>query len=195
MSNASKGGLRLVINGLASHFSRRLVRTAALSPDSLAVPSIKTLDSTVGVPPQENYLGHYYETDLSLGTTEAASDITIHSAICKVCLTKNIVTTAIAGRNGTVKEQIAASDYEISLTFALMNDHDAYPEEQMKALTTLVNANAALYVDSAFLRIFNIDRVVISQMEVEQETFGNYQNVELTLLSDDDYEVEVTPNA
>ena len=124
--------------------------------------------------------------------TETADDITIKSAVCKVTLKKTIVSTAIAGRDGTVKECISAQDYEIEASFALINTVDEYPAEAMRRLSDLARKNSAVYIDSAFLRLFDIDRAVVTAMEVSQETYGNTQSVTLKLDSDNDYEVEVT---
>lgn len=105
---------------------------------------------------------------------------------------KTIVETAIAGRNGTVKESVSAQDYEVDVTFTLISAADEYPDEAMRRLASLADENSAVYVDSAFLRLFDIDRAVITELTVEQETYGNTQEVTMKLTSDDDYEVEVT---
>ena len=107
-------------------------------------------------------------------------------------LKKTIVSTAIAGRDGTVKECISTQDHEIEASFALINTVDEYPAEAMRRLSDLARKNSAVYIDSAFLRLFDIDRAVVTTMEVSQETYGNTQSVTLKLDSDNDYEVEVT---
>lgn len=181
--------MNLIINGLASHFAKRLVRTHDL-PQSPQRDNLAEANG-VGVSPR-NYEGAYYNTDLSLGTTETAQDITIKSAVCTVTMTKQIVSTPITGRDGTVKELISTDDYEISVSFALMSDSDEYPEEAMRALVALAKEKQSLYVDSDFLRIFDIDRVTVVDLKLDQATYGNVQDVTLTLKSDDDYEVMVS---
>lgn len=187
-----RGGrsLTLVINGLASHFKGRAVVTRDLAAQAAAT-DIATL-AEGGVAPREAYEGRYFDTDLGLGLTETADDIVLTSAVCTVKRKKTIVETAIAGRNGTVKESVSASDYEIEVTLTLISSTDEYPEEAMRRLASLADEKSAVYVDSAFLRLFDIDRAVITELEVSQETYGNTQEVKLELTSDDDYEVEVT---
>ena len=107
-------------------------------------------------------------------------------------LRKTIVSTAIAGRDGTVKELISAHDYDIEITFSLINSEDEYPAEALRLLSDLARENSTVYIDSAFLRLFDIDRVVVKEMEINQATYGNTQDVTLKLDSDNDYEVEVT---
>ena len=183
---------KLVINGLASHFKGRLIASRPLPTPCGATPIGTTPDGSVGVAPREAYEGRYYDTELSLGLTETADDILIKTAVCKVTMTKNIVATAIAGRDGTVKELISAKDHEIEVTFTLINSEDEYPAEALRLLSDLARENSAVYVDSAFLRLFDIDRVVVEKLELTQSTYGNTQEVVLTLQSDNDYEVEVT---
>ncbi|MBE6339799.1 MAG: hypothetical protein E7069_03535 [Bacteroidales bacterium] len=187
----TRQSLRLVTTGAASHFKGRLVQTHTLQTDSQARDVQTAADGSVGVVPRDSYLGRYYNTDLSLGLTETADDVLITSAVCKVTMAKNIVSTAIAGRDGTVKEMISAQDYEIEVTFSLINTEDEYPADAMRQLSELARENSAVYIDSAFLRIFDIDRVVVEKMEIDQATYGNTQEVVMTLKSDDDYEVEV----
>lgn len=183
-------GVTIVINGLASHFKGRAVRTRDIASPATAY-DIQTV-AEGGVGPREAYEGRYYDTDLGLGLTETADDIVLTSAVCTVKRKKTIVETAIAGRNGTVKETVSAQDYEIDVTLTLISATDEYPEEGMRRLATLADEKSAVYVDSAFLRLFDIDRAVITELEVDQETYGNTQEVKLKLTSDDDYEVEVT---
>ena len=182
--------MTIVINGLASHFKGRAVAARDLATQATAY-DLRTAEEG-GVAPREAYEGRYYDTDMGLGLTETADDIVLTSAVCTVTRKKTIVETAIAGRNGTVKESISASDYEIEVTLTLISSTDEYPEEAMRRLASLADEKSAVYVDSAFLRLFDIDRAVITDLEVSQETYGNTQEVKLKLTSDEDYEVEVT---
>lgn len=188
----SRQSLRLVINGMASHFKGRFFTSHSLPVQDSPTDIRTTPDGSVGVAPREAYEGRYYDTDLSLGLTETADDILIKSAVCKVTLRKTIVSTAIAGRDGTVKELISAHDYDIEITFSLINSEDEYPAEALRLLSDLARENSTVYIDSAFLRLFDIDRVVVKEMEINQATYGNTQDVTLKLDSDNDYEVEVT---
>lgn len=175
---------------MASHFKGRFFRVHQLDEKDGAT-ELTTLTDTTGVLPAESYTGKYYETDLSLGLTESADDIVIKSAVCKVTLEKNIVETAITGRDGTVKELISANDFVIDATVTLINTVDEYPSEAMRTLSDLARKSSAVYVDSEFLRLFDIDRAVVSEMVVDQSTEGNTQEVTLKMKSDEDYEVEV----
>ena len=187
----TRQSFRLVINGAVSHFKGRLFTSHTL-PVQDSPTDIRTApDGGTGVVPRESYEGRYYDTDLSLGLTETADDILITSAVCKVTMQKTIVATAIAGRDGTVKELISAQDYDIEVTFSLINTVDEYPADAMRLLSDLARENSAVYIDSAFLRLFDIDRAVVEKIEINQSTYGNTQEVVMNLASDNDYEVEV----
>ncbi len=172
---------RLIINGLASHLKGRLAAVRDLPQAPARAPRAAGPGAD---------LGRYYDADLRLGLTEAADDILITSAVCRVTLRKTIVQTAIAGRDGTVKELVAADDFEIEAAITLLADDDQYPAQALRALADLARANGPVHVDSAFLRLFDIDRAVVTELEVCQQTWGNTQEVKLLMVSDDDYEVE-----
>lgn len=173
---------RLIINGLASHFKGRLARYSDLPDAPARAPQARVPGAA---------LGRYYDTDLRLGLTEAADDLLITSAVCRVTLKKNVVATVIAGRDGTVKELVSAADFEVEVTITLLSDADQYPDQVLRALSDLARANSPVHVDSAFLRLFDIDRAVVKELEVSQQTWGNTQEVTLKMDSDDDYDVEV----
>lgn len=184
--------INLVINGLASHYKGRLFNGRDLPTKDDRTSISAGSDDAVGVYARDNYTGRYYDIDLGLGLTESADDITINSAVCKVNMKKTIVQTAVAGRDGTVKEMISAQDFEIEVSATLINTEDEYPADAVRALSDLARENRAVYVDSAFLRLFDIDRAVVKELEVSQSTWGNTQEITLTMDSDADYEVEVT---
>ena len=50
----------------------------------------------------------------------------------------------------------------------------------------------AIYVHSDFLELFDISKVVVQDFSVTQSTESNYQAIELSLLSDGDYNVYST---
>lgn len=71
----SRQSLRLVINGMASHFKGRFFTSHSLPVQDSPTDIRTTPDDSVGVAPREAYEGRYYDTDLSLGLTETADDI------------------------------------------------------------------------------------------------------------------------
>mgnify|MGYP006873041457 CR=1 FL=1 len=180
----------LIINGIASHLIKRLVRTHTLNTDN---PQYNGLQIALeGVKPAD-YSGQYYNTDLSLGLTEKADDITLKTAICAVARTLNVVETAINGRKGTVKESITAEDYTVDVDVTIANDTDEYPADAIRKLAELMSSGKSLFVDSDYLRLFDITMLAPKSFTLDtQSTEGNYQTIKLSFSSDDDYEVAVS---
>lgn len=150
--------------------------------------------ASIGVHPDEA-LGRFYETDLALGTTENADDIIMTDAVCSVSTSKKIVKTALVGLSGTIKEYISTGDYEVSIIIGLVAVEngqvvDKYPADGVRDLRALLDRTHALYVDSEFLRLFDITRLVITDYTIEQMTHSNRQIINIRAISDDDYEIK-----
>lgn len=181
--------VQIALNSMASGAALRLVRVHTL-PSGQAD---RQPQSTGSMAAAATYLGQFYSTSLSMGRTEAANDLHFDAAVCCVMREKHIVATPIAGRNGTIKELVQADDYDIELQLDLICTDDRYPEQQLRELVDMADANAEVYLDSDFLRIFDIDRAVVQSIEVQQATHSNVQRVLLHLKSDDAYNVAVRP--
>ena len=112
---------------------------------------------------------------------------------------KNIITTAMQGRNGTVKEYVANDDYQITLEAAidsyLGNEQSdkrfEYPADQLKELMKILQLPNELAVASDFLKLFDINSVVVKEFNLTQETHTNRQSIQIQLLSDEPYEIKL----
>lgn len=112
--------------------------------------------------------------------------IRVDTVIFDVSQTKNIVTTQVQGRSGTIKEYISDGDFIISARGAIVNEDNIYPERDVKTLINICKVPDALKITSPFLNnIFGIQEVVIMNYRLNQsEGFRNLQLFELTLQSD-----------
>lgn len=101
--------------------------------------------------------------------------------------TKNIVKTAIQGRNGTVKEYISDGDYIVTLRGAIARTFKSnYPLEEMRRFLQLLKDNRALKVISPFLLQYDIHELVVESFNMAQEEGKqNMQRFEISCLSDD----------
>ena len=112
---------------------------------------------------------------------------------------KNIVTTALQGRNGTIKEYISDGDYNISIdagistyTLDYKEDFDiAYPIDAVAELKKFLSIPEALEVQSDFLEIFGIKSAVVKSFGLQQETHSNRQSINIQMLSDEPYEIKL----
>lgn len=108
-----------------------------------------------------------------------------------ISATKNIVTTAIKGKKGTVKEYINTDDYQITIRGILINyDSDEYPEELVYDLHETFKINKEMQITSAVPNLLDIHNVVIKDLKIpEVEGYNNIQPYLLQCLSDDPIEL------
>lgn len=136
----------------------------------------------------------------SLAISFGGKQIILEECILSVNQEKNIVTTALQGRNGTIKEYISDGDYQISAMAAVSSykekegNYEAsleYPEDKIRQLTSLLSLPETLNVQSDFLEIFGIKSVVVTGFSLEQETHSNRQSISIQMLSDLPYEIKL----
>lgn len=128
---------------------------------------------------------------------ESGEELTINDAIAAISKRKNIVTTPLVGMDGTVKEYINDGDYGINLIVGVQALRDGkivdeYPSDGITQLRQFFDVKETIYVHSEFLELFDISKVVVQNFSVTQATESNYQPIELSLLSDGDYNVYST---
>ena len=137
--------------------------------------------------------GRYALCELTL-QDEAGERLVMNDAVVAVSRAKNIVTPQRVGRDGTVKEYINAGDYQLNILVgvAAVRDGvivDEYPEDGLRELRAFLDGNTALQVHSAFLDIFDINRVVIKSYSLTQDTASNYQSLTISAISDEEYTI------
>lgn len=119
------------------------------------------------------------------GNTVSYSGVRLTSVLVDVTQTKNIVTTAINGRNGTVKEYVSDGDYVIVLTGKIVSNNNIYPVAEVLALKELMSVPDSLEFSCPFLEQFDITNVVVTDFTLnESEGFRNEQPFTISLLSD-----------
>lgn len=129
--------------------------------------------------------------------------LTIPNMIIEVNQTKNIITTPIQGRDGTVKEFISRGDYLITLTGIINGKMDeetgevrdignVYPQDDVNKLITICEVPGSLDVTSDFLGMFlksdegePTPGVVITNYNIPQQIgVRNFQTFTINMLSD-----------
>lgn len=142
-------------------------------------------------PDTKSMLGTLVWSDMIIRDPNSNLELYLDTVLFEVNQSKNIVTTSVQGRNGTVKEYISDGDYVISVRGALVNSlGQAYPLDAMKDLIALTDLQTELNIVSPFLQIFNIYSVVITSKSFPQrEGFENSQLFTLECLSDEPIEL------
>lgn len=176
----------------AQHEAKRLVRFKDLgsSPDRDEVSGVET-----GVPITDRgyWEGRWVLCPVRI-ERENGEGVTIADAVATVSRERRIVSTALTGRDGTVKEYINAGDWSVRMVVGLqsMNDGviaDEWPESELRELRRLIEAKETLRIHSEFLEAMDIRRIVVTGYSARQMTEGNYQVVEVSAVSDEDYEI------
>lgn len=113
-------------------------------------------------------------------------DLILDTVLVTISQRKNIVTTPVQGRSGTIKEYISAGDYDINFKGALVNSaRGQYPELLMRDLRSVLIQDASIKVVSDFLRLFDVYEIVVTDYSFQpSEGFQNMQLFEFTALSD-----------
>lgn len=129
-------------------------------------------------------------------TSNEGDEITLDAfsmsvVLCEISQTRNVVTTQIAGRNGTVKEYIGDGDFQICIKGMLASQYqNSPPSAQLNALMKFCTAPAAIPVVSNFLNYFKIYNLVIETYTFRQlEGTRNMIPFELNCLSEPPVEI------
>ena len=133
--------------------------------------------------------------------------VELHECIITINQEKNIVTTPIQGRDGTIKEYISDGDYTISVDAAVCSyvinqngdvdytESHAYPITQLQELISFLKIKDTLKVQSDFLTLFGVTDIVVKSYGMVQETHSNRQSFQIQMLSDTAYEIKVKQDA
>lgn len=103
---------------------------------------------------------------------------------------KNIVSTPMVGRKGTVKELISMDDYEISIQGVAL-DTD-WPDDQLAAIKEIYSVNESVQLKCALTDIFmdDEDMVVIKSIDIpEMRGIEHAQTYSLDLETDRSFEL------
>lgn len=125
---------------------------------------------------------------------EGGDGVTLADAVVSASREHRIVSTALVGRDGTVKEYINAGDWVVSIVVGLQAERggvmaDEWPGDELRVLRRLLECGEGLRVHSEFLDALGIGRIVVRSYGVRQMTEWNYQVVEVSAVSDEDYEI------
>lgn len=140
--------------------------------------------------------------DQQTGELIAYQPLRIDTVLMTVTMGKNIVTTAIQGRNGTVKEYASDGDYVINIKGVLTGiGQNEYPAIEVEALNRLLTVPGTIKLTSEFLGRFGsitpfgiegIQDVVVESFSFPQsEGFHNIQLFNINLLSDAPIELTI----
>ena len=130
-------------------------------------------------------------TDIDLNTI-TLPEFTLEHIIIDIAQSRNVVSTALQGRAGTIKEFISDGDYQISMSGVITSTTQEYPSVDVTLLNDICSAKIALPVINDLLNLFGIDKIVITSKAFKQQRGSRaVQFFDLTALSDTDINLEV----
>jgi hypothetical protein len=135
-------------------------------------------------------------TPTTLDPDAGKRDLRIDTVLLTVQMTRNIVRTAIPGRDGTVKEYVSDGDYLVSVQGAIVSEFPTvFPREDVDLLNRYCLSKQSVSVSSFFLDVFQITTVVIEDVKfLEKEGSRNEVPFELQMWSDRPIEFRLNPN-
>ena len=153
-------------------------------------------DLTSPITDKSFWEGRYALCELTFENSKGER-LVMNDAIVAISRSKNIVSTQMVGMNGTVKEYINDGDYNLNIVVgvAAVRDGvivDEYPADNLRELRTFLDNNEALSVHSEFLDVFDINSLVVKSFSVSQDTASNYQSVNISAVSDEEYNIYST---
>jgi hypothetical protein len=153
---------------------------------------------------QENMGGQLLQDRYEFGHPELGTYVMSPYTILELSRAKNIVTTAMQGRNGTVKEFISLDDWVLVFRGFLINEESStLPADQTRRLVEVFEKNEHLRFFSDQVRKWYENRAEVEQgaalefVVVEDLKFppfdgaDNVQPFELTCRSDNPIELEI----
>ncbi|MEG1499382.1 MAG: DUF6046 domain-containing protein [Bacteroidales bacterium] len=116
----------------------------------------------------------------------------IDCALISITGKKNIITTALVGQKGSVRELINIEDYKINIVGAVIGEDGQWPEEKLDDLNELFTINEAIELKCALTDIFfqDSDKVVITDLNFPAATqIEHVQIVEIQCETDKPFEL------
>lgn len=138
-----------------------------------------------GEPARKSYLGTPVFADVAF-PREGRPDLVLETVLVDVSMRKNIITTVVQGKPGSVKEYISDGDYDVRIRGILVSPgNNQYPGDQVRDLHEVLQRSEAIPVVADYLRFFDIYNLVVTGYNFNQaEGYQNIQTFEITCISD-----------
>jgi Domain of unknown function (DUF6046) len=157
-------GAQIAIEALVIN-SKPYVRDAPLRISELGTPVMSDLNIQQG--------GYTDESGVKREFIGLQEDTVLFT----VSMSKNIITTSIMGRSGTVKEYISDGDYQINIQGILTGKNGVHPSAKKAQLKAVLDAPIALNINSRYLNDLGIYSIVVTGYEFPQVMGGYSQQV------------------
>lgn len=195
----------LVKDAAISRLREGIVR-AALTPSRQARDR-KEYDSYLNTPVYGSFIfGNIQNKSANnyidqFGETKSFTPLRFHECTFQISQSKNIVTTALQGINGTVKEYASDGDLQISINGKISGVYNSisdsfessslYPSSYVQDLVAALKVPAHIPISNEILaKYFNTHYAVVTNYSFPRATAGmNYQDFTIDLISDRPLEI------
>jgi hypothetical protein len=123
-----------------------------------------------------------------------ATEYLLPNTVMSITSRKNIVTTPLVNRDGSVKEEISLGDWEIQIRGVLIGRYNNYPEAEKQIMVEWYKRRKAFNIQNVRTAICldKNEKVVITELKFpEIRGFENTQPYEMRLLSDLEFSLYV----
>jgi len=124
------------------------------------------------------------------GQTFNFDNLQIDTVLFQVTNKKNIVSTAVQGRDGTIKEYISDGDADINIKGVLTAPNNTFPLDEFRALIKTMKAPVPLKVNSWYLNELGIYNIVVTEFDLIQEP-GKYSQQAFNIMALSDTPIEL----
>lgn len=169
---------------------RKNVTTEQKNPYEDKIPQITQADkelyrSLLNTPVLCNLTFEGGEYTDNNGLAKKFDTLRFETVLMNVSQAKVIVTTAIQGRDGTVKEYIGMDDYHIAINGIIVGPNGSYPKGIVRQLKNILDCPSEIAVTSNYLQNLDVHNIVISDYELPQQEGGySYQQFNINAISD-----------
>lgn len=125
----------------------------------------------------------------SLGTKYESGETATYfffdpTAIVTMSSTKNMVMTAVQGRDHSRKELISGGDLKFTVTGNIVgNEYDLYPAQEVKKFIQIMQYPGVINVNHYLLDQFNVRQLIITDYSLEKSDFQNVQPYSLSCVA------------
>lgn len=130
-----------------------------------------------------------YEVFLPVILRSGNTSITIDIATIRITGKKTIISTPVAERQGTVKEQYTIGDWMITVKGVLQGKGGNFPDEEMLLIKELYQTTEPVYLDNALADLFldTTNKVVIQSVEFFESEGKSLRHKAFTMQLESDF--------
>ena len=125
-------------------------------------------------------------------TERTTTGYMVPNCVMSLANKKEIVTTKMVNRDGTVKEEISLGEWQINIKGVIVSSNSSYPEAEVQMMVEWYKKRVSLNIQNArtAMCMTGDEKVVITDLKLpEIKGFENTQPYEISLISDIEFDL------